>query len=349
MISYQLTEFGQPLECKNSVSPHPRGDEILLRVHACGVCHSDVHLCDGFFDLGQGRHLDLSKGRELPLTLGHEISGEVVAMGPTCRGVRVGDRRVVYPWVGCGTCGVCATGDEHLCPSPRSIGVVRDGGFSDHVIVPHPRYLFDLSTIDPTLACTYACSGLTAYSALMKVQRKTDRKHVLLIGAGGVGLAALNLASVVLNARVIVADIDVTRREAAQDAGADQVIDSSLDGAAKLTKEITEGGPVAVVDFVGSEASVKFGLGSMRPGGTLIIVGLFGGRLPMSLPLFPLKQLTVGGSFVGSLNEMSALSDLIRSQQVSPLPLRIRPLAEAQAALNELRDGVGIGRSVLSP
>ena len=183
----------------------------------------------------------------------------------------------------------------------------------------------------------------------MKVQRKTDRKHVLLIGAGGVGLAALNLASVVLNARVIVADIDVTRREAAQDAGADQVIDSSLDGAAKLTKEITEGGPVAVVDFVGSEASVKFGLGSMRPGGTLIIVGLFGGRLPMSLPLFPLKQLTVGGSFVGSLNEMSALSDLIRSQQVSPLPLRIRPLADAQAALNELRDGVGIGRSVLSP
>ena len=208
MISYQLTEFGQPLQCKNSASPNPRGDEILLRVQACGVCHSDVHLCDGFFDLGQGRHLDLSKGRELPLTLGHEISGEVVAMGPTCRGVRVGDRRVVYPWVGCGTCGVCATGDEHLCPSPRSIGVVRDGGFSDHVIVPHPRYLFDLSTIDPTLACTYACSGLTAYSALMKVQRKTDRKHVLLIGAGGVGLAALNLASVVLNARVVVADID---------------------------------------------------------------------------------------------------------------------------------------------
>ena len=349
MISYQLTEFGQSLECKNYAPPNPREDEVLLRVHACGVCHSDVHLCDGFFDLGQGRHLDLSKGRELPLTLGHEISGEVVAMGPTCRGVTVGDRRVVYPWVGCGTCGVCATGDEHLCPSPRSIGVVRDGGFSDYVIVPHPRYLFDLSTIDPTLACTYACSGLTAYSALMKVQRKTDRKHVLLIGAGGVGLAALSLAGVVLNARVVVADIDVTRREAARAAGADQIVDSSLDGATKLTKEITEGGPVAVVDFVGSEASVKFGLGSMRTGGTLIIVGLFGGRLPMSLPLFPLKQLTVGGSFVGSLHEMSALSDLLQSQQVPPLPLRIRPLAEAQAALNELRDGVGVGRSVLSP
>ena len=349
MISYQLTEFGQPLECKNYASPNPRGDEVLLRVHACGVCHSDVHLCDGFFDLGQGRQLDLSKGRALPLTLGHEISGEVIGMGSSCRGITVGDQRVVYPWVGCGTCGTCVTGDEHLCPSPRSIGVVRDGGFSDHVIVPHPRYLFDLSTIDPTLACTYACSGLTAYSALMKVRRQADGKHVLLIGAGGAGLAALSLARVVLDAGVVVADIDATRREAARVAGADQIVDSSLDGAPKLTREITEGGPVAVVDFVGSEASVKFGLGSMRAGGTLIIVGLFGGRLPMSLPLFPLKQLTVGGSFVGSLNEMSALSDLIQSQQVSPLPLRIRPLAEAQAALNELRDGVGIGRSVLNP
>ena len=192
MISYQLTQFGQPLSRIKRTSPIPVGDEVLLRVSACGVCHSDVHLSDGFFDLGPGRRVDLSKGRELPLTLGHEISGEIVAIGPTCTGVSVGDQRVVYPWLGCRMCAVCTDGQEHLCASPRSLGVVLDGGFADHVIVPHVRYLFDLSAVDPALACTYACSGLTAYSALMKVKAVAAGRHVLLIGAGGVGLAALS-------------------------------------------------------------------------------------------------------------------------------------------------------------
>lgn len=349
MISYQLAQFGQPLHRTERTTPVPTGDEVLLRVSACGVCHSDVHLSDGFFDLGEGRKVDLSKGRQLPLTLGHEISGEVVALGPTSQGVAVGDQRVVYPWLGCRACAVCAAGQEHLCPFPQALGVVRAGGFADHVMVPSARYLFDLGAVESALACTYACSGLTAYSALMKVSAEASGRHLLLIGAGGVGLAALSVARTVLDAVVVVADIDPIRRQAAREAGADQVIDPTTEGAAKRVKQITGGGAVATIDFVGSTTSASFGLSVMSVGGTLVIVGLFGGLLPVRLPLIPLRQLTVRGSFVGSLAEMQALVDLVGTGRVAPLTVRTRPLAEAQAALSELRDGRGVGRTVLTP
>ena len=143
MDSYQLTGYGAPLERLEAARPEPSGDEVLLAVEACGVCHSDLHLADGYFDLGDARRLDLTGGRELPFTLGHEISGVVVACGPRVAGVAIGDRRIVYPWIGCGTCSTCETGEEHLCAAPRALGITRAGGFADHVLVPHARYLFD--------------------------------------------------------------------------------------------------------------------------------------------------------------------------------------------------------------
>ena len=167
-----MTAYGRPLERSEAASPEPRGAEVLLRVGACGVCHSDVHLWEGSFDLGGGKRLDLTAGRDLPHTLGHEIAGEVVAVGPGATGVAAGDRRVVYPWLGCGACARCAAGDEHLCAAGRPVGVGHAGGFADHVLLPHPRCLFEYAPLDEALAATYACSGLTAYGAL-------DRKSVV--------------------------------------------------------------------------------------------------------------------------------------------------------------------------
>ena len=108
-----------------------------MRVTYCGVCHSDVHLQDGYFDLGGDRKADLSAGHSLPFTMGHEIQGEVAALGPDVKDVHLGERFVVYPWIGCGDCEVCQTGEEQLCGAPRVLGVNRAGGYSDHVLVPH--------------------------------------------------------------------------------------------------------------------------------------------------------------------------------------------------------------------
>jgi len=158
MKSWQVTAYGKPLEPSEGETPAPRGEEVLVRVRACGVCHSDLHLWEGSFDLGGGSRLDVSRGRTLPFTFGHEIAGEVVAVGPEARGAAPGDRRVVYPWIGCGDCALCAGGEEHLCPASRALGVGRPGGYADYVLVPSGRYLFDPGEVPdaraavPTLA-----------------------------------------------------------------------------------------------------------------------------------------------------------------------------------------------------
>ena len=350
MHSYQLTAYGAPLERIEAARPEPSGDEVLLAVEACGVCHSDLHLADGYFDLGDARRLDLAGGRELPFTLGHEIAGAVVACGPDAAGVAVGDRRVVYPWIGCGGCSTCDAGEEHLCGAPRALGVTRAGGFADHVLVPHARYLFDPGPVATAPAATWACSGLTAYGALRKVAaREPAAKHLLLVGLGGVGMAALGLAPSVVSAEVIAADVDAAKLDAAVARGASATVDASAADAVKQVRRRTGGGAAAAIDFVGSARSAAFALGALAPGGTLVVVGLFGGALKLSLPLLPLKQLTVRGSYVGSLAEMGELMRLARGGAVAPLPIDERPLAEAQSALDDLRAGAVLGRVVLRP
>ena len=154
MLSYQLESFGKPLAQVLRETPAPQGSEVIVKVGSCGVCHSDVHLHDGYFDLGDGNKLDMTRSLQPPRTLGHEIAGTVVAVGPDATGASVGDRRVVFPWIGCGKCSLCLAGNEHLCNAPRALGIHRDGGFADHVVVPHPKYLLEFDPLPEDQACT---------------------------------------------------------------------------------------------------------------------------------------------------------------------------------------------------
>src|SRR6204780_694923 len=228
MRSYDIVEFGEPLKQVDQPNPEPAGTEVLLKTLATGVCHSDLHIWDGFYELGGGKRMMLKeRGLATPITLGHEIAGEVVALGPEAAGVKPGDRRVIYPWIGCGTCAVCARGDEHLCNRPRSLGIQRPGGFADRVLVPHPRYLLPLGRLSPAEAAPYACSGLTTFSALRKVGEAVYRTQpILVIGAGGLGLMCLSLLKALGGYGAVVADIDPVKREAALQAGALAAIDA---------------------------------------------------------------------------------------------------------------------------
>ena len=349
MKSYQFGEYGGALQPSDQETPTPQGDEALVRIRACGVCHSDIHMWDGHFDLGNGRELDISRGRSLPFTRGHEIAGEGGAVGPTSEGVSVGAQRVVFPWIGCSDCPVCDAGNEHLCPRPRALGTNVDGGFSDHVMVPHARYLFDHGDVPAELASTYACSGLTAYSALDKVKEHAAGRTLVIIGAGGVGFAALRVAQALFDTQLIVTDIDDTKLQAAKEGGAAYVFNVNDEETPKEIKKLTGGGSGAVIDFVGSEASAKFGLKILGNSGALIVVGLFGGALAVPLPLLVLKYITIRGSFLGSLEEMGQLMELVRSGEVPSIPVEPRPLAQAQQALEDLRGGQILGRVVLVP
>ena len=168
MESEALIEFGKPLERIKTETPSPQGKEVLLKVTYGGVCHSDVHIQDGYFDLGGGNQLPLGGTMNLPHTLGHEIEGEVVSIGSDVKDIKVGENVVAFPWIGCGKCATCDSGDEHLCNAPRQLGIQLAGGFSDYCLVPDEKYLLDYTGIKPGLAATYMCSGLTAFGALKK-------------------------------------------------------------------------------------------------------------------------------------------------------------------------------------
>jgi propanol-preferring alcohol dehydrogenase len=350
MRSYQVVEWGQPLELREQPTPDPNGTEVLLRTTASGICHSDIHIMDGFFDLGEGKRAELAKlGARLPLTLGHEIAGVVEALGPDARGVEVGEARVAFPWIGCNHCTVCAHEREQWCLQPRFLGARVDGGYSDHVIVPHPKYLIDHEGVPPEHACTFACAGLTAYAALKKLGSLREEDWIVLIGGGGVGLSGLHMAAEVTPAKVILADVDAEKRAIGRQAGASETIDNSEPDAAKRVLELTGGGARAAIDFVGAPQTARFGLDVLRKGGRLVVVGLYGGSLTAPLPLLPQKSLTIQGSYVGTLEEMAEVMALARAGKVPPLPLDVRPLDRAQAALDDLRAGRVRGRVVLKP
>ena len=132
MISYDVAQFGAPLRRFERPTPRPQGTEVLVRTLAAGVCHSDLHLWEGGYDLGSAGRLSVAdRGVSLPLTMGHEIAGEVGALGPAAAGVTVGGKYLVFPWIGCGECAVCRSGDEQLCLKPRFLGIYRSGGYGD--------------------------------------------------------------------------------------------------------------------------------------------------------------------------------------------------------------------------
>lgn len=352
MHSFSLEAFGTPLVERRHEAPTPAGREVLVAVGSCGVCHSDVHLADGYFDLGNGNRIGLAASVSPPRTLGHEIAGTVVAIGPEVEGIAIGDKRVVYPWIGCGHCAICEAGDEHLCNAPRAIGVNVDGGFADHVLVPDAKYLFAYEPLSEEQACTYACSGLTAFAALKKAADRfvrDDDRRLLIIGAGGVGLSGIRMAARLGLPAPIVAEVDRSKWDIARAAGAAELIDPKADGVARALMKATGGGVAAAIDFVGAGETFAFGFGALRKGGTLVVVGLFGGATSLSPAMIAMKSARIVGSYVGSPAEMRELMEMARAAPFPELPLATLPLDAASLTLAALKESRVKGRAILKP
>ena len=346
-VRQSLTAYASPLCETVAEVPEPVGSEVVVRIRRCGVCHSDVHLQDGYFVLGPDKRLDVTAGRNLPFTLGHEIAGVIERAGPDAQGANAGQEVAVFPWIGCGACPACAAGEENLCAAPRHLGVYVDGGFATHVMVPHPRYLLDYAPLPAPLAAAYMCSGLTAYAALKRLAKHAERGPALLVGLGGVGMMGLALARAMFRTPPIVAEIDPAKREAALAAGAAAAFDPADQGARKAILAST-GGVFAACDFVGSDRSLQFALGALAKGGKVVITGLIGGMYATPIAMFPLRAMTIEGTLVGTLDEAREMLALARAGKVPPVPIIDRPLKEAQATLDDLRNGRIVGRVVLS-
>ena len=347
MKGWMVVAANEPLEEIEMPTPVPQGSEVLVEVTHCGVCHSDLHFWKGEYNMGGGKAMPLSqRGVTLPRAPGHEIVGRVAALGPDAHGVEIGDLRVVYPWLGCGECEECNSERDNMCLVPRGIGVVRHGGFASHVVVPHARYLFDPGNVDPALAATYACSGLTCYSAVSKVAPLAAGKPVLIIGAGGIGLMMIAMLRAFDHDNIVVADIDPDKREMALAAGASQVVDGNGDDLAARVIEAC--GPVAVAfDCVNRDSTAQAALTALAKGGKLVLVGVAGGELTLSLAGMIFRSHSVMGNLTGSPSDLRAVLALANAGKLEPTPITCCPHDSANQALLDLKQGKISGRAVL--
>lgn len=348
MKAWAIVENGAPLQEIELPTPEPTGTEILLEVTHCGVCHSDLHIWDGYYDLGSAGRFDIVKrGITLPLALGHEIVGRVVKLGPDATGVKPGDIRIVYPWVGCGTCPRCLAGEDNLCPKQRSLGIYQHGGFATHVIAANAGHLVDPGDIDPALAATYACSGITVFAAIRKIMPLPPDTPIVLIGAGGLGLSAIAVLLALGHKSIISVDTSAVKRDAATKAGATATVDGTAERLDKAITEACGGPPVAIIDLVNGSGTAKAAHAALAKGGKLIMVGLFGGELNLALPFMPMRALTIQGSFVGAPADLRKLVELAQGGNLPKLPIETVPRREADAALHRLKAGDVTGRLVL--
>jgi D-arabinose 1-dehydrogenase-like Zn-dependent alcohol dehydrogenase len=345
MLSWQIIEHGKPLQKVLSDTPKPQGSEVLVRITRAGVCHSDVHIWDGYFDLGGGKRFYVKeRGCVPPFTLGHEPFGVVEALGPRARGVRVGQKKIVYPWIGCGKCAVCKAGQDNYCVSGiRFLGVSRPGAYSTHLLVPDAKYLVDAAGIDEAFAATLACSGLTAYSAASKLPQIGPRERVAVLGCGGLGLIGISVLRAKGVKHVVACDIDDVKLAAAARLGAKETLDTRAPDAAQKLQGIA-----AAIDFVGSPPTAALGIGALRKGGRYVICGLYGGELVHPLPPIAQRAIGIVGSYVGSLQELKEVVGLAKRRKLRPAPVEIRPGDQAARALDDLKAGRVLGRIVLN-
>lgn len=349
MQAWAVVECGKPLQEITLPTPEPTGDEVLLEVTHAGVCHSDLHIWEGEYDLGSRGKLRMAdRGLKLPLAMGHEIVGRVVKWGAGAEGhVALGDVRLVFPWVGCGSCARCRAEEENMCAvKPRALGVYQHGGYATHVLATHWKHLVAIDGLDPALAATYACSGVTVFSAIRKLMPMDPTDWIVVIGAGGLGLTAIAVLRAQGHQAICAVDLDPAKLEAATAQGATATVLAGGDTGQHIIKAC--GGPVmGVLDLVNGSKSAAGAFDALGKGGRLIQVGLFGGELRVPLPLMPIKALTIQGSYVGSLPELRALVAMAQKGKVPPIPIERDRFENADAALNRLKDGKVVGRVIL--
>jgi alcohol dehydrogenase len=347
MIRQSLVKFDAPL-CETIIdTPQPQGAEVLVKIERCGLCHSDLHIQDGYADLGGGKKLDTTRGMTLPFTLGHEIAGVVDAVGPDAPQDIVGKKIAVFPWIGCGTCRDCLAGDENLCARNQFLGVSRDGGFATHVLVPHARYLLDYGNLPVNMAATLMCSGATAYGALKRLVDRPRQRNILLIGLGGVGMMGLAFAQTMFKQPISVADLNPAARETALGNGASVAYDPSEADIVKRILKETDGGFDGVVDFAGNDKSMAFAMGVLARGGKIVVSGLMGGNFSLPMVQWIYKRMTIEGFMTGTLDEAKELIALARDGKVKPTPMKEEPMKDAQVWIDQLRAGKVVGRIML--
>jgi propanol-preferring alcohol dehydrogenase len=351
MKAARIVNINEPLQIQELQTPKPKGPQILIKVQSVGVCHSDVHVWDGYYEGIGGQPLKTTdRGVKYPLTPGHEIAGIVDSLGEQVKGFVKNETVLVYPWIGEGMCPACRIGEENLCDKPRSLGIYNDGGYAEYVLVPDYKYIVKIGDdMDKDITAPLSCAGLTAYGAVKNASIKPD-DNVVIVGTGGLGLMGIQLVRAVTAARIIAMDIDDKKLQVAKKEGADIVVNLKNDDYIKVVMELTDKlGVDVVIDFVNSTKSVEDYVPILRRRAKVVLVGLFGGELRFSLVSIPTRAYKIIGSYTGSLQDLIELVSLAKRGVVKPVVSNRFKLDQAGEALQMLKDGKIVGRGVINP
>jgi alcohol dehydrogenase, propanol-preferring len=343
MRAVQLVGWQQPVEVREVAKPDPRPGEVLLRVRAAGLCHSDLHLMH--WPAGTVPYV-------LPFTLGHEVAGTVEALGDGAEGIEVGETVLVYgPW-GCGRCPRCSRGEEHLCERRdlrrgTGCGIGRDGGLADYVVLPSPRLAIPIGDLDPAASAPLADAALTPYHAVKRALRDLrPGSAAVVIGVGGLGHAAVQLLRALSGCRIVAVD----RRQEALDVALAAGADAALQADGLTPEEVRRaagGGAGLVIDCVGVDSTLELAAASVAPGGHVAIIGVGGGTLPFRFGVVPFETPVVFSNW-GTRAELAEVVDLARAGVLHIEVERIA-LDDVPAAYERLEAGDVRGRVVAIP
>ncbi|MFK0117680.1 NAD(P)-dependent alcohol dehydrogenase [Streptomyces sp. NPDC090994] len=344
MKALQYRTIGAPPEVVTVPDPEPGPGQVLLKVTAAGVCHSDIAVmewpAEGF-------------PYPLPLTLGHEGVGTVAALGDGVTGLSEGDAVAVYgPW-GCGTCAKCAEGKENYCLRADELGIHppglgRPGSMAEYLLVDDPRHLVPLDGLDPVAAVPLTDAGLTPYHAVKKSLPKLGPgSTAVVIGAGGLGHVAIQLLRALTSARVIALDVSEDKLRLAREVGAHETVrsdDRAVDAVRKITGPV---GAQAVFDFVGVAPTVRTAAGVAGVEADVALVGIGGAPFPVGFGLTPF-EVSVSAPYWGSRGELMEVLALARAGAVS-VHTETYSLDDAPLAYERLHEGKVNGRAVILP
>jgi propanol-preferring alcohol dehydrogenase len=370
MNAAQIIKPKESLQIQQIETPKPKGSQVLIKISSSGVCHSDIHLWQGGYEGPGGQFLKTTdRGVKYPLTPGHEVAGTIESMGEEAQAQLQGgsatgggaggssaaafgknQKVIVYPWIGEGLCPACRIGQENLCDKPRSLGIYTDGGYADYVLVPSYKYLVKLDEdMDLDASATLSCSALTAYGAVRNASLN-PYDNLVVVGAGGLGLMAIQLAKSITGAKIIAMDLDDQKLDVAKKNGADSAINSKKQDPVKAIMELTDKmGADAIIDFVNASKTVETDMQLLRRRGKLVLVGLFGGELKLNLVSMPTRAYKIIGSYTGSISEMVELVSLAKRGVIKPVVSERFKLDQATEALSKLSEGKITGRGVINP
>jgi 2-desacetyl-2-hydroxyethyl bacteriochlorophyllide A dehydrogenase len=335
MRAARFSGVGEPLTVQEVPVPEPGADEVLVRVATTGLCGSDVHIAvEG-----------ITPTPYVPITLGHEIAGTVAAVGAEAPRWAVDQRVCVFPLTFDGTCAACLAGHAEICLNRRAIGIHTDGGLAEYVAVPAQNLcaLPDGVPFPQAAICTDAV--ITPFHALVDVARLGPGESVVILGVGGLGLHAVQIAKLAGASPVIAVDTRPSQLDRAARAGADLVVDAASQAVVEAVVAATSGiGVDVAAEFVGTQATIAQAVECLRIGGRAVVAGL--GADPISLlppTVFVRKQLQLLGSYGGTLATLNRVLPLVAagSLDLSHSITHTFPLEDADAALQTLHRGTG--------